>query len=135
MIDEALIDCEEDGFQLVLTGDFVDAFADYLAANPASRDSCTVRLRLSQDAALELAGSARSTIIPWSADHDEAQAAYRRRSSIRVSSGQSDDVGGPNQPTRFERGLSPVHTEEFAGVPGGIVEAADLSRKAARENA
>lgn len=119
MIDEALIDCEEDGFQLVLTGDFVEAFADYLAADPASRDSCTVRLRLSQDAALELAGSARRTIIDWADQHDEALASYRRAS--------------PAERIAVLSGVDPV----LAGIGPDerLREAADDARKAARENA
>lgn len=119
MIEEATIDCDEDGFRLVLTGDFVEAFADYLAADPASRDSCTVRLRLSQDAALELAGSARGTILPWSSEHDEAQAAYRRAT--------------PAERIAVLSGVDPV----LAGITSDerLLEAADLSRKADRERA
>lgn len=121
-IDEANIDCEEDGFRLVLTGDFVEAFADYLAADPASRDSCTVRLRLSQDAALELAGSARATIIDWADEHDAALAEYRRASP-------AERIAVP--------GVRSIVRDHAAGVDPDeqMREAADDARKAARERA
>lgn len=66
VVDEALIEEAPAGFALVLTGDFTDAFADYLAADPASAESCTVRLVLSRDAALQIAGQVRATVGPWS---------------------------------------------------------------------
>ena len=117
MIDEAHIDCDDDGFHLILTGDFDAAFARYLASGEAQ-----VNLRLSQDAALQLAGQVRATIGPWADDRDAALASYIRR-----------DVGeqvrathGPTAAARFDEDVT--DPDELAR------EGADLARKAAREN-
>lgn len=115
MIDEATIDCEENGFELVLTGDFADVFADYLAADPSTPAASTVRLRLPHDAALQLAAAARGTLLPWAEDFDRELAAYLRAT--------------PAERAAVLAGVSPedVLVEELS-------EAVDLYRKAAREN-
>lgn len=119
MIDELAIDCDESGFELVLTGDFANTFANYLAADPSTEAAATVRLRLPQDAAFQLAAAARETLQPWVDDHDRELAAYQHATSAE-------------------------RRRVLAGVPAGVPfdeaderlrESIDLARKAARENA
>jgi hypothetical protein len=66
MIDEVRIDTDEDGFALDLTGDLVAELRRYLD-NP---DAHTVRLRLSQDAAIQLHGQVKQTVDPWVAEFE-----------------------------------------------------------------
>lgn len=120
-IDAATIDCDEAGFELILTGDFADVFADYLAADPRTEAAATIRLRLPQDSAFQLAAAARETLQPWVDEHDRELAAFRRSTPAE---------------RQHVLGQAPcaVLVDELAHVDD-LLEAADLSRKAVRERA
>lgn len=62
-IGSVLIDTDEAGFTLALTGDFTDTFAQYLAT-----DSTRVVLRLPQDAAVGLMQEVARMIEPWASE-------------------------------------------------------------------
>lgn len=105
MIDEARIEAEEDGFDLILTGDVVEEVQRYLD----DQDADSILLRLSQDAAIQLLAQAQKTLGPWVADYEFYRAEYHRsspRGACRVL-GHDDDCGydlsDPKHPTYAER--------------------------------
>lgn len=77
VVDEAVIDVDEDGFRLVLTGDMLAAFYRYIE----DPDAHTVRLRLSQDAAVQLNAQVRSRVSPWVDTMEFERSAYERATS------------------------------------------------------
>lgn len=126
--DEALVETDEDGFHLVLVGDFADACADYLAADPATPSSSRLRVRLSQDAALQLTGQVRVTVGPWADEYDAALAEYRRAPEAVRRAVIAGATLGRAPAAVFADELADVSTE-------ALLEAGDNARKAARERA
>lgn len=72
MIDDIRIESEEDGFHLVLEGDHSEEVARWL-----NREE-PLRLRLSQDAAIELFAQAQVNIAPWVTEMNYQRTAYER---------------------------------------------------------
>lgn len=73
MIDGIAVETDEDGFELVLEGDFTAECTRYL-----NTESTKLRLRLPQDAAVELLAACRGKIVPWLEDAHEAWESYSR---------------------------------------------------------
>jgi hypothetical protein len=68
----AKIDCDEDGFHLLLDGDF-EVVGGMYTASLGKLD-----IRLDQQAAIELLGSVRETIGEWHAEGEAVRADFER---------------------------------------------------------
>lgn len=123
--DEVSIDSDETGFTIALSGDFARTCATYLAA-----DGHELRLRLPQDAALQLLAQVRAEIGPWAEGYERELAAYQRATPAE----RAAVLRGPSPGAVF------VDESDRDGWRAeidfdGLREAVDLSRKAARESA
>lgn len=77
MIDSARIESDEDGFRLVLDGDFVEEFERYLDSETTS-----VSIRIPADEAERLLRTLRETVEPWAAERDAERDEYESRRSV-----------------------------------------------------
>ncbi len=97
VIDSIVIDSDEGGFELVLSGDFVQAFTDYL--NDAS--ATEVRLSL-HSAAWDFANSKGLAAL-----EDWAEQGREVKREMAVAIDQNDgggyDLDDPKHPTYYER--------------------------------
>jgi hypothetical protein len=66
------IECDEDGWHLILEGDFVDTFKSYLADESAGE----INLRFFDDVALKLANEETKQIRLWWQEGQAAAASY-----------------------------------------------------------
>lgn len=74
MIDGVNVYTDENGFVLALGGDVVEEAIRYVN----DPDSCTLELRLSQHAVLELLAAIRGTVEPWANEMERERVAYER---------------------------------------------------------
>jgi hypothetical protein len=114
MIEGARVDIDEDGFFLVLDGDFTTPVKAYLA-----RDDGRLVLKIGRDAVFELVAACRQDLEPWvnEYEHHRALHAADPRGMLHVLPGVESDSGyDPDDPK------SPGWSERVA-------DAADLARK------
>lgn len=120
MIDEARIESDERGFELVLAGDFSEAIARYIAGSDG-----VLALRLPQDAAITLAAAVRAEIDPWVDEMEFHQASYQAASL-------SERAAVLRLPDDLDDGYEPGNPKH-AGFREALLDAADLERKRRKE--
>lgn len=116
MIEGADIEADE-GFHLVLLGDFTDPVERYLAV-----DDGRLVLRIGQDAVFELLAAAKRELEPWVNDfeHYRSLHAGERRGIIRVVPSVDDDCGYD------------LDDPKHPGWSNLVADAADIARKRAK---
>lgn len=124
MIDDVRIDCDEDGFRLVLTGDLMESIARYLASD----DRCDLTLRLPQDAAIALDSAVRKTVGPWVEEMEYHRDAYARATPAE----RAEVLHGPTATISVDEILE--LDRDHPGWAERVLEAGDLARKAERES-